>query len=274
MRTTGGYDLARPDAKFTDPLEPHRVVGNLYAVGTRDLGVFFLPTEEGHILINTGVRGSLGSIAESIARLGHDIYDTRILLSMQSHWDHTADLAEVKRLTGAKLLATGRDRRILEDGGYSDPHFGGAETFEPVSVDDTLDHGSVVQLGSTRLITHLHPGHTEGSSSYEMEVTEGRETLRVLIVNMPTINKGKRLVRDPTYPGVLDDFESTLEHQASLSPDIWVAAHGSHYRLHDKLEPGAPHDPNRFRDPEGYRAAIAEMRRRLTSYLEAETASA
>ncbi len=104
-----------------------------------------------------------------------------------------------------------------------------------------------------------------------MEVTEGDETLRVLIVNMPTINKGKRLLTDETYPGVLEDFETTIERQAALSPDIWLAAHGGHYRLHDKLEPDAAYDPHRFRDPEGYRAAIAEMRRRFTSYLEAES---
>ena len=43
---------------------------------------------------------------------------------MQAHFDHAAAFSEIKALTGARLLATQKDARVLEDGGRSDPHFG------------------------------------------------------------------------------------------------------------------------------------------------------
>ena len=70
---------------------------------------------------------------------------------MQSHWDHTAALAEIKEITGAEMWATEADAPVLEDGGFSDPHFGGRESFTPVSVDKLIREGDLVELGDIRL---------------------------------------------------------------------------------------------------------------------------
>ncbi len=237
----------------------HRVAGNLYAVGTYDLSVYLIATDAGHILINTGVSGSTTLIRDNLTSLGFDLEDVQILLTMQAHWDHTASLAEIKRLTGARMLATSADTRILEDGGFSDPHFGGKEMFEPISVDERLEHGDTIDLGGTSLQVHWHPGHTEGSASYTMSVAEDGRDLSVVIANMATINKGKRLIHDPTYPGVADDFAETFRRQRALRPDIWVAAHAGHYRLHEKFRPDTEPTPDHFIDPTGYVAAIDRL---------------
>ena len=249
----------QPPAHWTTPTAGHRVAGNLYAVGTYDLSVYLIATDAGHILINTGVSGSTKLIRDSTSALGFDIEDVEILLTMQAHWDHTASLAEIKRISGARMLATTADTRILEDGGFSDPHFGGAEMFEPISVDDRLEHGDTIILGNTSLQTHWHPGHTEGSASYTMSTTDGSRDLSVLIANLATINKGKRMIHDPTYPGVAEDFAETFRRQRMLQPDIWVAAHASHYRLHEKYDPSVDPTPDQFIDPTGYVAAIDRL---------------
>lgn len=263
----------KPPADWTTPAVAHRVAGNLYAVGTHDLSVYLITTDEGHILINTGVSGSTTLIRSSIESLGYDIRDVAVLLTMQAHWDHTASLAEIKRLTGAKMVATELDARILEDGGYSDPHFGGAEMFEPIVVDERLDHGDIVNLGGTDLTVHLHPGHTEGSASYTMQVPHGDTDLTVAIANMATINAGKRLVVDPTYRGVADDFAETFRRQKALEPDIWVAAHASHYKLHDKFDPDTGTSIDTFADPTGYRAAIDRLESIYETQIAAERAT-
>lgn len=249
----------KPKADWLTPTQGHKVVGNLYAVGTYDLSVYLITTETGHILINSGVSGSTKLIRDNVESLGFKMEDIEILLTMQAHWDHTASLAEIKRLTGARMLAVDADARILEDGGYSDPHFGGAEMFEPISVDERLYHGDTINFGGTDLTVHWHPGHTEGSASYTMVAAEGGEDLSVVIANMGTINPGKRLIIDPTYPGVADDFAETFSRQKQLEPDIWVAAHAYHYGLHDKFRADAPYSPDTFADPAGYRAAIDRL---------------
>ena len=175
------------------------MISNLYTVGTYGLGVFLITTDDGHILINTGLEDSTPLIRENIEAVGFKLEDVKILLTMQAHWDHTAALAEIKQITSAKMLATKDDARVLEDGGFSDAHFGGRESFKPVSVDQIIGEGEVIELGDTRLTVYEHPGHTEGSSSYSMRVRENGRDYNFVIANMGTINQGKKLLVDPTY---------------------------------------------------------------------------
>ena len=191
---------AQPDG-WTRPFPGHRVIGNLYAVGTYDLAVFLVTSDEGHFLINTGLEDSTEMIRGNIESLGFRLEDVRVLLQMQAHWDHTAALAEIKEMTGAEMWATAGDAPVLEDGGFSDPHFGGRESFPPVEVDRIIADGEVLELGDARLTVMESPGHTAGSSSYLMTVEENGREYSVAIANMGTINPGKRLVVDPTYPG-------------------------------------------------------------------------
>ena len=190
---------AQPEG-WTRPYPGFQIIGNLYGVGTYDLSVFLITTDEGHILINTGLEDSTAMIRDNMASLGFELEDVAILLTQQAHWDHTAALAEIKQIAGAEMWATADDARVLEDGGFSDPHFGGRVSFPPVTVDRILGEGDVIELGGVSLSVYEHPGHTEGSSSYAMTVRENGRDYRVLIANMGTINDGKQLVVDPTYP--------------------------------------------------------------------------
>ena len=251
--------LAAQREAWTRPFPAHRVVGNLYAVGTYDLGVFLITSQDGHILINTGLEDSTSLIRGSIDSLGFRLEDVKILLTMQAHWDHTAALAEIKQLTGAEMWATAGDAPVLEDGGFSDPHFGGRVSFKPVSVDKIVADGDLIELGETRLTVVETPGHTAGSSSYTMRVREDGRDYSVAIANMGTINPGKQLVVDPTYPGVAEDFAETFRKQKSLAVDVWVAAHGSQYGLHGKYEAGQDYNPETFVDPEGFLAAVERL---------------
>lgn len=255
---------------WSKPFPGHRVIGNLYAVGTYDLSVFLITSDDGHILINTGLEDSTPLIRDNIEALGYRLEDVKILLCMQAHFDHTGALAEIKEITGAQLWATPDDDRILEDGGFSDPHFGGRQSFKPIKVDKVIHDGDLIELGDIKLTVHEHGGHTEGSSSYTMEVPENGRIYQVAIANMGTINSGKRLVVDPTYPGVAEDFAATFKAQKEMPVDVWVAAHGSQYHLHDKYQPGDPYRPETFVDPEGFLAEVEKLEQLYLQQIEAE----
>ncbi len=238
---------------------PFRIIGNVYGVGGFDLASYLITSPDGHILINTGIEGSIEDISANTGALGYDIADVKILLSMQSHFDHTADLARIAEETGAKMYATAPDARVLEDGGFSDPHFGGLETFRPIKVDKIVSDGEVIELGGIKLTVHYHPGHTEGSSSYAMAVQENGKTYNILIANMGTINAGKKLVVEPTYPGVAEDFAYTYRAQKAMPVDIWVAAHKSQYGFYYKYDRSKPYSPETFVDPEGFVDAVENL---------------
>lgn len=257
---------------FTRPFPGHRVIGDLYAVGTYDLGVFLITSDDGHVLINTGAEDSEPQIRDNIESLGFRLEDVAILLCMQSHWDHAAAMAEIKDLTRAQLWTTPADAPILEDGGFSDPHFGGMsdKSFKPIGVDKVISHGDLVEIGDIRLQVHEHPGHTQGSSSYSMRVAEGGTEYDVVIANMGTVNAGKRMFVDPTYPGCGEDFALTFRRQKDMDVDVWVAAHGSHYQLHDKYVPGQDYSPETFVDPSGFLAAVERLEARYLELVAAE----
>tara|TARA_B100001123_G_scaffold302149_1_gene337254 strand:- start:196 stop:1056 length:861 start_codon:yes stop_codon:yes gene_type:complete len=255
---------------WTRPFEGHRVIGNLYAVGTYDLSVFLIAGSEGHILVNTALEDSVSLLRENVESLGFRLEDIKILLQMQAHWDHTAALAEIKEITGAEMWATLHDASVLADGGFSDPHFGGRESFAPIEADKIIRDGEVIELGDITLTVLETPGHTAGSSSYLMKVREGGRDYDVAIANMATINPGKRLVENPTYPGVADDFAETFRKQKALDVDVWVSAHGSQYGLHDKYEAGQAYSPDTFVDPEGFLAAVERLEEAYQEQLRSE----
>ena len=262
--------LTAQNNNWTRPFPGHRVIGNLYAVGTYDLAVFLITSNDGHILINTGVEDSTAMIRQNIESVGFRLEDVKILLATQAHWDHTAALAEIKDLTGAEMWATAEDAPVLEDGGFSDPHFGGRESFRPVSVDRIIADGDVIELGATRLTVMETPGHTAGSSSYLMEIREGNRTYDVGVINMGTINDGKKLVVDPTYPGVADDFALTFRKQKALELDVWVSSHGSQYQLHEKYQAGQEYSPETFVDPDGFLRSVKRLERLYVAQMETE----
>lgn len=195
-------------------------------------------------------------IRKSMADLGFKLEDVRWLVTTQAHYDHVAAMAEMKRLTGARLLASQADAALLEDGGKSDFHFGPEYGFAPVKVDERIGDGQKLRLGGVELTAYLHAGHTQGSMSYGLTVSEGGREYRVLIANMGTINPGVKLLGNAGYPKIAEDYARTFEGQKALACDIFLSSHASQYGLHRKYTPGAAYDVNRFVDSEGYRRAV------------------
>ncbi len=250
--------LAADPPEWRQPFAAHRVIGNIYYVGTYDLASFLIVTPAGNVLVNGGLADSVPLMQKSVADLGFQWKDIRWMLTTQAHYDHVAAFAEIQRTTGAKVLATAADAALLEDGGKSDFHFTAAEYhYAPVKVAARLDDGQVLKFGGTEITVRLHPGHTKGASSYEIPVTEGGRTYRVLIANIGTINPGVKLLGEKKYPGIAEDYARTFEKQKALTCDIFLSSHAGQYGLHRKYTPGAPYDPARFVDPAGYQQAVA-----------------
>ena len=75
---------------------------------------------------------------------------------------------------------------------------------------------------------------------------------------MGTINAGTKLLVEPTYPGVSEDFAATYRTQKAMPVDIWVAAHKSQYGYY-KYDRAKPYSPETFVDPEGFVDAVENL---------------
>ncbi len=254
---------AQTNDEWTRPYAPFRIVGNIYWVGSYDLSTYLITTPAGNILVNTGVGDTAQQIAKNVEQLGFKLSDTKILTATHGHYDHVAGLAELKKMTGARMLIADQDRSLLESGGKTDFAFGnspGAQ-FPPLQVDGTFKDGDTIALGGTTLTVHRHAGHTRGATSFTTTVVENGKTYRVGIVNMGSINPGVRMIDRPSYPGIADDYAKTFLAQKDLRLDIFLASHASQFRMHEKHAPGDAYNPERFVDPKGYLEGVQRLER-------------
>lgn len=262
--------------EWSEPFPPHRMIGNIYYVGSRGLASYLITTPAGHILINSNLKSSVPLIRESVEKLGFRFGDVKILLISHAHFDHDAGSAEIKKLTGAKYMVMDRDVGVIESGGRGDFQYGTDATlrYPATKVDRVLHDGDQVTLGDTVLTAHKTAGHTRGCTTWSLRVKEAGHSLDVVIVGSPNVNPGYKLVSNRQYPEIADDYARGFRVLNSLPCDVFLGAHGSYFEMeakHARLDAGGA---NPYIDPAGYKNYVLEREQAFLSELQKQTAAA
>jgi metallo-beta-lactamase class B len=266
--------LAQNQSDWLQPFPPHRVIDNIYYVGSRGLASYLITSSAGHILINSSFEDSVPLIRAAIEKQGFRFQDVKILLISHAHADHCAGSALVKELTGAKYMVMDADVPIVESGGKSDFQYGNDphSLYKPAKVDRVLHDGDEVRLGGTALIAHLTPGHTKGCTTWTMKARAAGKIYDVVIVGSPNVNPGYKLVSNALYPHIAEDYARTFRVLKSLSCDIFLGAHGSYYGMEAKFARMQANGPNPFIDPGGYQAYVTEREAAYREELQKQSA--
>jgi metallo-beta-lactamase class B len=255
------------------PVEPYRVIGNVYYVGASDVTSFLIVTPAGHILLDSGFAETVPLIRRNVARLGFRLEDVKILINSHAHYDHAGGLAQLKRETGAQLAASEADAALLAAGGRGDFHFGDQLPYEPVKADRTLRDGDRVTLGDVTMTAHLTPGHTKGCTTWTMRAREGRSSYDVVFVGSTTV-PGYKLVGNHNYPDIAEDYARSFRVLKRLPCDVFLASHGNFYSMLEKAELLAHGKrPNPFIDRRGYWTFLAETEKAFREQLRREKLS-
>ena len=157
--------LAQITQKWMTPFEPFQLIDSIYYVGTDGIAAYIIKTSDGLILMDTAVPKATGMLKANIAKLGFREADIKVILNTHAHYDHTGGFAEIKKNTGAQLVAGARDKPLLETGTYPGEEDNTDYGFPPVKVDRTVAEGDKVTLGDTTLVAHATPGHSPGCTS-------------------------------------------------------------------------------------------------------------
>ena len=251
---------ASGDRGGQQPVEPFRIAGNLYYVGANDATSFLITGPAGHVLLDGGYPGTAGMILASIAKLGFDIKDVKVLLNSDPHRDHAGGLAELQKASGAELWASEASAHTLASGG-DDPDIAwvvralvsiGIAGYPAVPVGHTFKDGETIRVGPIAVTAHVTGGHTRGCTSWSFTVRDDERDLNVVsLCSLVTLSVSR-------YPGQRADFERTFRVLRSLPVDIWVTEHARLFGRYRKFAARAtatnPADP--FIDPEGYRAFL------------------
>jgi metallo-beta-lactamase class B len=258
-------ESARKALRWDEPAEPARLVGPIYFVGTKGLSVFLIATSEGHIIVNTGMPGSGKLIEASIRKLGFKPEEIKILLIGHAHVDHAGGHAHLQKLSGAKVAVIAEEQELIESGGKKDFFYGKQPAFEfdPVKVDQTFKDGDEIKLGDVTLKALLTGGHTKGSTTFAMKAVEDGKTYSVVFPNGTSVNPGYRVEKNPSYPGIGDDYRRTLRILEGIEPDIWLHPHNDTYAFEAKLKRAEREGAKAWVDPEGYKKWVALQRTRF-----------
>jgi metallo-beta-lactamase class B len=250
------------------PAEPFRIAGNFYYVGANDVAAFLITGPEGHVVLDAGYPTTAPMIMASIAKLGFDIKDVKVLLNSEPHPDHAGGLRVLQQASGAELWLSNASANAIAAGG-DDPDmilplralfWIGIVGYPAPHVDHRIQDGDTIRVGSTVLTAHITGGHTRGCTSWSFPVRDGNRVLNVVSAcDLGRLAGGR-------YPEQQADLERSFRVLRNLPADIWVTCHARKWGRYRKFVASAtaknPVDP--FIDPAGYRAYIdsaeAELR--------------
>lgn len=254
------------------PMEPFRIYGNTYYVGTAGLSALLVTSDQGHVLLDGGLSQSAALIDANIRKLGFRTEDVRIITISHEHYDHVGGIAGLQRVSGATVVGSAPAARAMAQGlpNADDPQiaFGpGVNAFPAVKGVRVVADGEVVRVGPLALTAHLTPGHTPGAATWSWQSCEGSRCLGVVYLDSlnPISAPGFRFTAEPARVAA---YRAGLATVASLTCDVAVSVHPGMTNVAAKLKQrAADPDRNPFIDAQACRAYADSVTKRLETRL-------
>ena len=246
---------------------PHKIIGNIYYVGTEIQAAFLITTPAGHILINTNFEETVPLLREAVEKLGFRFADIKIVLGSHAHGDHMEGDALVKTLTSARVMAMEQDVPALErmrPGG------------KPHPIDRVLHDGEEVSLGGTTLVAHLTAGHTAGDTTWTMRAEEGGKSYSVVILGGMGVTQGQSLATAAGLTPLAQDYIRSFKFLRSIPCDVPLGSHASMFNMADKYARlgKEPKGVNPYIDRDGYFEELDARERVFTLRLDEQKKAA
>jgi len=227
--------------EWEEPAPPVQVYGNTYYVGSCGIASLLIVSPAGHILIDGGTEKNAKSVAANIERLGYRLSDIKYILNSHEHYDHTGGIRELQSLTGAKVIALGESRPMLEAGHSfrEDPQLKLLKSFPGFHVDRVIHDGDTVTLGKLKLTAHSTPAHSPGSTSWTWVSCEQGKCVRMVYADSVTIpvDDDYRLSDHPEH---VAEFRAAMNKIAALPCDLLITPHPDISNLFDRLAGQSP----------------------------------
>ncbi|MBQ7970774.1 MAG: MBL fold metallo-hydrolase, partial [Clostridia bacterium] len=198
--------------KITNPWEgkmnPFRIIGNVYFVGTFQASCHLIDTGEGLVLIDPGYFNTLYLVVRSIYELRFNPKDIKYIINTHWHKDHTEATAAMVDLCGAKTLIGCDDEEKAK------------RYFIP---DILIKDGDTLTLGNTTISFMKTPGHTKGTISFFFDTEENGEFYRVGMFGGAGANTMAQGHFD--YDGCREDYRNSLHRLQKEKVDVFIGNH-------------------------------------------------
>lgn len=208
---------------------PFQIFGNTYYVGVRGLSSVLITSPDGHILIDGALPQSAPLIAHHVEQLGFKMSDVKIILNSHVHYDHAGGIAELQKLSGAKVIASDIAAKVLRTGkvGHTDPQFEFSKPYPGSKNVEALGTRQSVEVGTLKMRVIHTPGHTPGGTSWTWTSCESDRCLNVVYGDsLNAISDDSfKYSGDKRYPNASSDMAASIAAIGAAPCDILVAAH-------------------------------------------------
>ncbi len=269
-------------AEWNAPRQPFKVYGNTWFVGPAGVSALLITSDQGHILVDTGLPQSAAVIDANIRALGFKTTDVKLILTSHGHYDHVGGVHALQRYTRAEVVGSPQTARALAIGGPT-PDNPQAPPAPPPGVDyfpavenvRGVKDGEVVKVGSLAVTAHHVPGHTPGATTWTWQSCEGTRCLNMVYADsISTVsNEGFRFTGDGARASLIPSFRASINKFAALPCDIMVSTHPAASNMDAKLKKRAAMkagDPDPFIEPGACKALAATSMKALDERVKAE----
>lgn len=261
-------------AEWNAPQKPFRIFGNSWYVGTHGLGAVLVTSPAGHVLIDGGLPESAAPIAASIRALGFRMEDVKLIVNSHDHYDHAGGLAELQRMSGARVAASASSAKALEfgDSENDDPQFGLTLKFPKVAKVEIINDRQTLRAGDVALTAFFTPGHTPGGTTWTWKSCEGAKCVDLVYADSQTPISADDFYfsRSKTYPNAVSDFRKGHAALESMRCDILITPHPDASQLWSRLAARDGGNTNALIDATACKRYAATARQRLEARLATE----
>ena len=153
------------------------VADGVFEIGLAYVNAHFVVVDDGVVLVDSGLAGRSATVERALHEARRKLGDVHTILLTHRHPDHIGNAADLRRRSGARVVAHAADAPVIT-GAETVPPKGLMRVLalyvkppEPVPVDETLDaDGPLPVPGFSAVQT---PGHTAGHVSYLLDRAGG-----------------------------------------------------------------------------------------------------
>src|SRR5215472_148103 len=245
------------------PLDPFRVFGNTYYVGTEGLASVLITSDRGHILLDGALPQSAEQIDAHIRTLGFNLKDVKLIVNSHAHYDHAGGIHALQVASGATVAASASGANALKRGENTtdDPQYGfghDSNEFPRVANVRVVKDGEVLRVGPLAITAHLTPGHAPGSTTWTWKSCEGPRCLDIAYVDsLDAVSAdGFKYSSDGVRVAA---FRKSIATVAALPCDVMIAVHPSFSHLLEKRARAEKGERDAFVDAHGCREYAETM---------------
>jgi glyoxylase-like metal-dependent hydrolase (beta-lactamase superfamily II) len=214
------------------PIFPHVIEMNVQAGQRLGCNVYLVFDAGEWLLIDIGYEESVDEIVELIRQMDFPLSNCRTVVATHADVDHVQGLAKIKQLlktsaTGHRLaaepLASGDPIKTYAEIKAQDIHL----TMPPVALDQLVEDGDLLRVGSLELEVWHTPGHTDSQLAFRLG--------DLLFSGDNIYRDGCVGVIDAHHGSNIQDFVRSLRRIRASDVRWLLPSHGPVFRKDDKL---------------------------------------